>query len=301
MTQPKYPRTGKRGAPQTFARKLYEILEDDSTSSAFCWNEAGNAFFVQQQHRDLLEKILPKYFKQRKFSSFQRQLNLYGFKKVTKGPDKGAYAHSSFLRGQPQLLKYVRRCAGNSSQNGYEYDKYLPFIPQAHSNWYQNELFLNLDSFQNVGLQGWEERIGDMLAVNSKEIAMNELVPTQHISEKVRPLVFPQMIQNPLDLVPERNIIKEGIDMDSWNCSETSGLDERDNVAKMQEDTWMVNPIVPDEQLIHSKLSLSTDTLIFLREVLFQPDQEDGKDMSWQFKEYGGNLDQNIFFADGVQ
>ncbi|CAM9521994.1 unnamed protein product, partial [Heterosigma akashiwo] len=84
------------------------ILEDEEYRSYTFWNADGNAFFVRQVD-EFLNEILPKYFKQSKFASFQRQLNLYGFRKVTKGPDSGAYAHRYFLRGQEQLLHKVRR------------------------------------------------------------------------------------------------------------------------------------------------------------------------------------------------
>lgn len=43
-----------------------------------------------------------------KFSSFQRQLNLYGFRKVVKGRESGCYMHPSFLRDNPEKLTEVR-------------------------------------------------------------------------------------------------------------------------------------------------------------------------------------------------
>ena len=43
-----------------------------------------------------------------KFSSFQRQLNLYGFRKVVKGRESGCYMHPSFLRDSPEKLTEVR-------------------------------------------------------------------------------------------------------------------------------------------------------------------------------------------------
>lgn len=51
-----------------------------------------------------------------KFSSFQRQLNLYGFRKVHKGPDTGGYTHQFFKRGEPELLDVIRRSPQSSSR-----------------------------------------------------------------------------------------------------------------------------------------------------------------------------------------
>ena len=41
--------------------------------------------------------------------SFTRQLNLWGFKRITKGRDAGAYYHQLFLRGRPRLCMRMRR------------------------------------------------------------------------------------------------------------------------------------------------------------------------------------------------
>mmetsp|Transcript_7708 Transcript_7708/g.12888 ORF Transcript_7708/g.12888 Transcript_7708/m.12888 type:complete len:413 (+) Transcript_7708:178-1416(+) len=109
----KYPRTGQRGAPQAFARKLYEILEVEP-GDLLSWNAAGNAFFVRDIDR-FSKEILMKYFRHSKFASFQRQLNLYGFRKITRGSDAGSYAHQYFRKGKPDLLSLVRRSQSSSS------------------------------------------------------------------------------------------------------------------------------------------------------------------------------------------
>lgn len=43
------------------------------------------------------------------FASFQRQLNLYGFQRITSGMDKGGYFHKFFLRGNKDGICYIQR------------------------------------------------------------------------------------------------------------------------------------------------------------------------------------------------
>lgn len=103
----KYPRTGRRGAPQVFPRKLYEILSTER-EDIIGWTDSGKSFIIKEMET-FVTNILMKYFRHQKYSSFQRQLNLYGFRKVQKGTDVGSYAHECFIRDQPELLTKVRR------------------------------------------------------------------------------------------------------------------------------------------------------------------------------------------------
>jgi hypothetical protein len=85
-----------------------EVLERDDMESIITWMPHGRAFIVlqPQQLRDI---VLPRFFKQTKFMSFTRQLNLWGFKRITKGVDSGAYYHALFLRGRRCLAMLMRR------------------------------------------------------------------------------------------------------------------------------------------------------------------------------------------------
>lgn len=44
-----------------------------------------------------------------RFSSFQRQLNLYDFTRIGSGVDKGAYSHPMFMYGEYHLTLSMKR------------------------------------------------------------------------------------------------------------------------------------------------------------------------------------------------
>ncbi|OEU20893.1 hypothetical protein FRACYDRAFT_155230, partial [Fragilariopsis cylindrus CCMP1102] len=84
---------------------MLENVEDTSTVS---WLSHGRAFLVRRP-TEFTSKIMPRYFRQTKLTSFQRQLNLYGFRRLTQGADSGAYYHELFLKGRPQLCLRMQR------------------------------------------------------------------------------------------------------------------------------------------------------------------------------------------------
>ena len=59
-----------------------------------------------------------RFFNQTKYTSFQRQLNIYGFSRFAQGKDKGAYFHLCFVRGHRSLVRNMirRKIKNNKSQ-----------------------------------------------------------------------------------------------------------------------------------------------------------------------------------------
>jgi hypothetical protein len=49
------------------------------------------------------------YFNQTKYKSFLRQLHIYGFKRISKGMDRGAYFHGFFLQNNKSLTLHMVR------------------------------------------------------------------------------------------------------------------------------------------------------------------------------------------------
>ncbi|KAK0926470.1 Flocculation suppression protein [Friedmanniomyces endolithicus] len=101
-----------------FIHKLYNMLEDQSIQSLISWS-ASNESFVMSPSSDF-SKVLAQYFKHTNISSFVRQLNMYGFHKVsdvfhTGSPDaplwEFKHGAGNFKRGDLVGLREIKRRA----------------------------------------------------------------------------------------------------------------------------------------------------------------------------------------------
>jgi hypothetical protein len=96
-----------------FPFKVHAMLgavERAGMESIVSWQPHGNTFRIHKP-KEFAEIIVPRYFNQTKYRSFQRQLHIYGFQRVRDktSPDFGAYHHELFQRGQSQLCFQMAR------------------------------------------------------------------------------------------------------------------------------------------------------------------------------------------------
>ena len=77
----------------TFSQKVHHMLSQKEYQNWISWMPHGRSFKILVPKRLEQAGVLQKYFGHSRFSSFLRQLNNFGFKHITKGPDRNTYYH----------------------------------------------------------------------------------------------------------------------------------------------------------------------------------------------------------------
>jgi hypothetical protein len=105
-----------------------DILSEEGQAEIISWLPHGNGFLIHKK-KTFANEMLPKYFKASKFTSFTRKLNRWGFSRVPRGPETGAYFHKLFRRDKPTLCMQMTSNSGNKYQNNPLQQHLLPNVP----------------------------------------------------------------------------------------------------------------------------------------------------------------------------
>ena len=110
---------------KSFLCKLYDILNDLEYGEIISWNKEGNGVIIKNITK-LCKIVLPKFYKHKNYSSFVRQLNIYGFYK-SQGilKDGEGFEHDIFNKNitkeqikQIFLYKNQKKIINNNNNTG---------------------------------------------------------------------------------------------------------------------------------------------------------------------------------------
>lgn len=148
-----------------FVLKLWTMVNDPKNRDYVTWSEDGESFKVLST-QNLEKYVLPKYFKRSNYSSFVRQLNMYGWHKV-QDVSTGTLADNEvrtfkspyFKRGREDLLDQIVRSKGSkgSDDEGGEPDlgKILDALDLLKTS--QMEIASDLNRIKQENEMLWKE------------------------------------------------------------------------------------------------------------------------------------------------
>lgn len=92
-----------------FILKLWKMVNDPSCGNFISWSQNGQSFIITDAPH--FSQELSKYFKHNNLSSFIRQLNMYGFRKVTslENNEELHFYHPDFIKDHPERLEAIKR------------------------------------------------------------------------------------------------------------------------------------------------------------------------------------------------
>jgi len=124
-----------------FPEKLFNMITERSKTdpTVINWVLDGDAFTISEKS-PRLSSILREYFYHGRYTSLQRQLNMYGFKKATNGKYEGTFHHPSFHRDiscRSRLSTIERKCRPQREASHSRWEKMFDLLCQyqkTHGN-----------------------------------------------------------------------------------------------------------------------------------------------------------------------
>merc|ERR1712176_1280202 len=127
-----------------FLKKTYKMIE--SSPPEISCRTADGEMFVVKDPDEFAAQIIPQYFDHNKFSSFARQLNFYGFRKMQSKPIRNSdfdantakhvtFYNENFKRGRHDLLKKIQRSTrGGGSNAGQDAQREIQQLKEKVAN-----------------------------------------------------------------------------------------------------------------------------------------------------------------------
>ncbi|KAI0829464.1 HSF-type DNA-binding-domain-containing protein [Trametes gibbosa] len=126
----------------TFLTKLYALLERPENHHMIRWDPAGEHIIVERPEQLALH-VLPSVYRQSRFASFSRQLNIYGFMRKVNlrnvdpaidDPDASTWSHPTLNRhSPPEVVANFKRRVPPRLPKPRKRDNDMPQIPPPRS------------------------------------------------------------------------------------------------------------------------------------------------------------------------
>lgn len=257
------PVAGNSSSPP-FLNKTYDMVDDPSTDSVVSWSKSNNSFVVLNVP-EFARDILPKYFKHNNFSSFVRQLNTYGFRKVD--PDRWEFANEGFLRGYKHLLKSISRRKPPQVQGHQQTTSKVPNASVA--------------SCVEVGKFGIEEEVERLK--RDKDVLMQELVKlrqqqqeTDHqlvtVGQRVQLMENrqQQMMSFLAKAMQSPGFVAQLVHQQNGNNRHITGLNKKRRLPEQSEENVACKPVnaLQDGQVVRYQPSMTEAAKVLQQQIL---------------------------------
>jgi heat shock transcription factor, other eukaryote len=227
-----------------FLKKLFSLVNDASWGELIRWEDNGQNFIILDP-TEFSRKILPAYFKHKNFSSFVRQLNQYGFSKLSH--DEWIFGHKNFRFGQKEQLTGIIRKKKSKLDNLYpslgESDNFIrkletdvEFLKKSRQSFSKNfiELCSRQEEFllQQQNLDLCQKKFGDELKALASEVC------------QLKSFIFGYL---------SKIIGKEELESSSLNLSPENEPSKEPNDRKKKDYLFLCQKITDKEKLFYYK------------------------------------------------
>jgi len=125
-----------------FPLKLMVLLDSEENTDIIAWNSDGLSFVIKSE-KVFTDTILRSHFKAGKFNSFVRKLYRWGFSRILRGANSGAFYHEDFQRGNYDRCKTIQGNHGKVAEK-------MPPTYDPHLNRQNSSMIQKPNGIQNV-------------------------------------------------------------------------------------------------------------------------------------------------------